>query len=38
MGMCGIGFDDGEIFKGEKEVSDEGYFINILEKLFMWIY
>ncbi|XP_048628870.1 uncharacterized protein LOC125574816 [Brassica napus] len=30
----GTGFDDGEIFKGEKEVSDEGYFTNISEKLF----
>ncbi|KAF3606450.1 hypothetical protein DY000_02049282 [Brassica cretica] len=33
-GDLGTGFDDGEIFKGEKEVSDEGYFTNISEKLF----
>lgn len=32
--MCGTGFDDAEIFKGEKEVSDEGYYTNISEKLF----
>ncbi|CAN6890867.1 unnamed protein product [Brassica oleracea var. botrytis] len=33
-GDLGTGFDDGEIFKGEKEASDEGYFTNISEKLF----
>ncbi|CAH8276622.1 unnamed protein product [Arabidopsis lyrata] len=30
----GSGFDDIEIFKGEKEVRDEGYYTNTSEKLF----
>ncbi|CAH2053040.1 unnamed protein product [Thlaspi arvense] len=30
----GSGFDDAEIFKGEKEVSEEGYYTNMSEKLF----
>lgn len=31
--MC-TGFNDTEIFKGEKEVRDEGYYANTLEKVF----
>lgn len=31
--MC-TGFDDTEIFKGEKEVRDEDYYTNTSEKVF----